>query len=82
MKIETNWLLHVTSMEDSDDDFVEVADVGIPDADEIAVRSGRAVMKFICSSDNRTQIWTRHGLELLHEAVGQYLRAVREREES
>jgi len=84
MNIETNWLIHVTVDDDTGEvdtfPFVEIRDSGIVAADEIQVRASEGAMCFVRGGVPRCTIWTRRGIELLHEATREYLRRAKERD--
>ncbi len=84
MQIQTNWLIHINVDDGSDADFdgpfVEIEDCGINEANEVRIRSTNDAMKFMDSSCDHATIWTREGIEMLHEACGAYLRAAKERD--
>lgn len=84
MHIRTDWLICVTTTSDDDDintPFVEIEDIGIPEADEIRLRTGNGVSRIIEDNGRPYECYNREGLRLLREAIDAYLKAAKQRDE-
>ena len=79
--ITRQWSLMIDAHTEAEggEEFVEITDSGLLEADEIIIRAGKPAFKFASATNNRQLVWTRLGLELLYEALDEYLGAAEER---
>ena len=84
MEIRTDWLICITVAEDPgscEAPFVEVADEGIEELDEIVIRTEGKLSRMVEKGGRTCPCFSRKGISMLHEALGAYLAAAEQRDE-